>query len=72
MTVPETGSYNVTFAVCNNNVNYDLTFDLFKNDTKITTTVNLKSVSINKIKTEGIVEIINVFLEEDDEDDYTR
>ena len=65
-TVPETGYYDVTYAACNHNVSYDLTFVLSKNDSEIATSGNLKSVSVNSIKTSGIVTNNNVSLAKDD------
>lgn len=61
-TVPATGVYDVTYAACNNNVNYDLEITLSKNETEIATKSDFKSVSINKIKTTGIVSNNNVSL----------
>ena len=54
-TIPADGIYNVEYAICNNNVNYDLSCTLSKNSTEIETKDGLKSVSINYIKTTGIV-----------------
>ena len=61
-TVPVTGVYDITYAACNNNVNYDMAVTLSKNETEIATKSDLKSVSINKIRTEGIVSNNNVSL----------
>ena len=59
-TVPATGVYDITYAACNNNVNYDLAVTLSKNETEIATKSDLKSVSINQIKTNGIVSNNNI------------
>ena len=61
-TVPTTGIYDVTYAACNNNVNYALSVTLSKDDTEIATKDNLQSVSFNKIKTEGIISNSNISL----------
>ena len=65
-TVPATGVYNITYAACNNNVSYDLSIILSKNGTKIATKSDLKSVSINYIKSTGIVSESNVSLSSGD------
>ena len=54
-TIPADGIYNVEYAICNNNVNNPLSCTLSKNSTEIETTENLQYVSINYIKTTGIV-----------------
>ncbi len=61
-TVPATGVYDITYAACNNNVNYAMAVTLSKNEAEIATKSDLQSVSINKIKTEGIVSNNNVSL----------
>ena len=61
-TVPATGVYDITYAACNNNVNYDLAVTLSKNETEIATKSDLKSVSVNYIKSTGIVSESNVSL----------
>ena len=65
-TVPATGVYDVTYAACNNNVNNDLSVTLSKNETEIATKTGLKSVSVNFIKTTGIVTKKNIPLAKDD------
>ena len=61
-TVPATGVYDITYAACNNNVSYDMAVTLSKNETEIATKSDLKNVSINFIKTTGIVSNNNVSL----------
>ena len=65
-TIPATGIYDITYAACNNNVSYDLAVTLSKNDTEIATKSDLKSVSINYIKSNGIVVNNNISLSKDD------
>lgn len=65
-TVPATGTYDITYAACNNNVNYDMAVTLSKNETEIATKSDFKSVSINYIKTTGIVTNNDVSLAKDD------
>ena len=65
-TVPVTGVYDITYAACNNNVNYDMAVTLSKNDTEIATKSDLKSVSINQLKTNGVVVNSNINLTKDD------
>ena len=65
-TIPATGVYDVTYAACNNNVNYDMAVTLSKNETEIATKSDFKSISINYIKTTGIVKNSNISLAKDD------
>ena len=65
-TVPATGVYDITYAACNNNVNYSLSVVLSKNDTEIATKSDLQSISINYIKSTGIVSNSNVSLSSGD------
>ena len=65
-TVPAAGVYDITYAACTNNVNYDLAVTLSKNNTEIATKTDLKTVSVNYIKTTGIVINNNVSLAKDD------
>ena len=65
-TVPVTGVYDITYAACNNNVSYDMAVTLSKNDTEIATKSDLKSVSINQLKTNGVVVNSNINLTKDD------
>ena len=61
-TVPATGVYDITYAACNNNVNNELAITLSKNETEIATKSDLRYISINYIKTTGIVTNNNVSL----------
>jgi len=61
-TVPATGVYDITYAACNNNVNSTLSVTLSKNDTEIATKSDLQYVSVNYIKSTGIVSNSNVSL----------
>ncbi len=65
-TIPATGRYDITYAICNNNVSYALECVLSKNGTPIATKEDLQYISINYIKTTGIVENNNVSLEKGD------
>ena len=65
-TVPATGKYDVTYAICNNNVNNALSCTLSKNDTPISTEEGLQYVSINYIKTTGIITNSDISLAKDD------
>jgi len=65
-TIPEAGNYDVTYAACNNNVSYDMAVTLSKNETEIATKSDFKSISINFIKTTGIVTNSNISLAKDD------
>lgn len=65
-TVPATGVYDVTYAICNNNVSNELSCTLSKNETIIATEEGLQYVSINYIKTTGIVKNNSVSLVKDD------
>ncbi len=66
LTVPVKGKYNVTYTICNNNVNYSLTCTLSKSSTEIATSSDLKSVSINYLKTTGVITNEGVILNKDD------
>lgn len=61
-TVPATGTYDITYAICNHNVNSSLSCTLSKNEDEIATKSDLQYVSINYIKTTGIVANENVSL----------
>lgn len=64
ITVPEAGKYNMTYAVCNNNVNYDCTVTFYKNseseENVVATKDDIKSISVNKVKTDGTVKVENI------------
>lgn len=65
-TIPLTGTYDITYAICNNNVNNELSCTLSKNSDEIETTDGLRYVSINYIRTTGIITTNNVALESGD------
>ncbi len=61
LTVPVDGKYNVTYAFCNNNVNYSLTCTLSSiNNGDIATTGNMKSISVNSLRSDGIITVNDV------------
>jgi len=68
VTVPQDGIYNMTYAVCNNNVNYDCSVTFYRNSEEnlITEKTDIKNISVNKIKTDGTVTVGDITLEKDD------
>lgn len=60
ITVAETGLYNITYAVCTNNVNYETMVYVYANDNEIDSWNSQHS--INYIKTTGTKTISNVLL----------
>ena len=65
ITIP--GRYSLTSAVCNNNVNYDITYKfLNKNTGEVLQDVTTKTTSVNQVKTDGTKTVSDLLLSVND------
>ncbi len=66
MTIPVSGTYSLSYAICSNNVNADRTYSFYNNDSEHVVETQSCNWSVNKVLTDGTRTVADISFAEND------